>query len=121
MTTENQNFTMVRGDTKILIITVTDSNGDPVELVKAGLVFTWGFSQLWADDKGFNPPPIVEKDSDGSDIVLSGNTATITILPADTTTPDPLEGNFHHEAEVNDNGVISTVTVGIMTIDPDLV
>lgn len=114
MTKENQNFTMWSGDDKTLEVTVVDENGSVQDIT--GMTIDWHLARK------VTTSALVQKATGGSGIVISDGSAgvfQITLSAADT---DDLSGKYYHEAQVTDSsGNISTVTVGTITINRDLI
>jgi hypothetical protein len=106
-------FIMFAGDTKILEVTVKDTAGAAVDIT--GTVIRW---QLAKSVRAL--VPLIEKSvGDGLEIV-DGPTGRfdVTVDPDNTL---ELKGNYYHEAEVDDGGIISTVMTGKATITPALI
>jgi hypothetical protein len=104
--TKNQNFEMFAGDTKYIVVTVSNVN-------------LTGASVKWAMKKTiFNATPDVHKDTVSGGINITDAAAgkfTITLAPTDTT---DISGSYYHEAEVTDAiGNVSTVLAGTVTIN----
>lgn len=108
-----QNFQMVAGDSKTLVITVRNSVGDPVNIT--------GSTIKWQAARSLGKASIISKTT-SSGISLSDPTNgifTVTLNPDDT---EDLRGVYHHEAQVTDaSNNISTVLSGTMTIRPPLI
>lgn len=69
-------FSMIRGDTKVLAVTLSNVNGTPLDLTDKTL--TWTAARWGADD-------LVKTEGDGIEIVSAiAGTCTVTIDPADT-------------------------------------
>lgn len=110
MTRTNQDFTMWSGDSKVLEVTVTDADGDAVNLTGASIDY------VMQDDAD-----ISKSVGDGISITspATGGLFEITLDPSDTTA---LAGDYHHECEVTDSSDnVSTVFVGTVTINVDLI
>lgn len=102
VTAENQDFRMMRGDTKILIFNVELEEGQTLE----GGTLRWGL--------GKDKPNFVKIAE-----VLDVSTCKVVINPKDT---ESLEGNYRHELELRDQaGNVSTLARGKVTIVKDLV
>lgn len=108
------NFSMFRGDSKILQITIKDLAGQPVSL--AGLQ-----SARWAMAPKITSAPVLTK-SLGSGILIaseSGGVLEVTLLPTDT---QNLSGSYYHELEIIDvSGKVSTILTGNIEIVNDLI
>lgn len=106
MTVKNQNFEMVAGDTKNIVIPVSNVND------LAGASVKWALKKTVYDASN-----AVYKDTASGGISISGTTFTVALAPADTVALRP--GDYYHEAEVTDAaGNVSTVTTGKVTISP---
>lgn len=107
-------FTLYAGDDKLLTVTVTDGEGEPVDLTGAQKI-------RWQLGKGPGKTPIVEK-ALGQGIEVTdgpGGIFTVTLDSADT---EALKGSYYHEAEVIDeDGNVSTVLTGTVTIEATLI
>lgn len=112
MTKTGQNFTMWSGNHVDLTITVYDSTGASKDL--SGACGTWALSSTPLSAS------LVRKTSDAaSDIVLSGSSMTVYIVPAETST---LQGAFHHEAQIRDSACkLVTVATGVVYINPKMI
>lgn len=115
----DQNFSMYRGDSRRLIITVTDANGDPKPLT--GSFIRWAMARDRA-------APIAVQKITGDGITITdpaGGEFAVYIYPADTEDFDlPRSGSrsYYHEAEVTDSaGAVATVTTGTVTVLRDLI
>ena len=103
-------FEMHQGDTKRLVITITDPDGDPISLVGATSIKWWVAKRVTSTSK------LLQKDlSDGIVVTdAAGGVVTISIDPEDTVA---VTGSYYHELEVIDSaGDIGTVLRGTMTI-----
>jgi hypothetical protein len=104
MTAKNQNFEMVAGDTKNVVVTVagTDLTGATIK---------------WALKKSVSSTVanVSKTTSDGISISdAAGGVFTIALAPADTVN---LKNDYYHEAEVTDQqGNVSTVMTGRISI-----
>lgn len=108
MTVKNQNFEMVAGDTKNIVITVAIAD-------------ITGASVKWALKKSvFSASNAVYKDTATGGVSITDAAAgkfTVALAPSDTVTLKP--GDYYHEAEVTDAaGNVSTVTTGKVTLLP---
>lgn len=115
----DQNFTMHRGDSRKIKITVTDAAGEPKSLT--------GSFIRWAMARDSSAPILIQKiTGDGVSVVdAPGGEFTVSIYPSDTEEFDlPRSGlrSFYHEAEVTDSaGAVATVTTGTVTLLRDLI
>lgn len=99
------NDSMHSGDTLIAAVPIVDEGGVAVNL--AGCAATYRIAD------GAHGTVRLTK-TEGAGIVLAGDTATITLAPADTGT---LSGWYYHELEIVDgSGNVSTVFVGVLEI-----
>ena len=109
-----QNFQIHAGDSRELVVTVSDSQGAAVDL--SGAAIAW---QL-ARSAGAAAPAVAK--ALGSGIVITdGPNGVFTVMldPADSET---LSGLYYHEAEVTDAaGQRSTVLSGVATVVPTLI
>lgn len=120
MTERNQNVAMVSGDDHTITIVVKDGAGAVVDIT--GFDIWWWASRL--SKKGsFSSTKSIEKDN----LLIGGLTITeplvgvfkVTLEPDDTKS---IFGDFRHEAQTKDPaGNISTVTIGLLEIERDLV
>jgi len=105
--TKKQDFEMWEGDTQVLRVSVTDKDGNPVNLV--------GFDLKWVLKRHVGAPQdeIVKTLADGISLdedVPEKNVFEIRLEPADTL---GLSGTYYHEAEgVDVDGNVSTLMVG---------
>lgn len=106
MTAINQNFEMYAGDTKNIIIAVTDASGMALDLTAATV--RWIL-------KPPQPNAAIAISKSSPEIAIDIDRITIKLLPKDTET---LFGNFYHEAELTDQiGNVSTIMVGTAKIN----
>lgn len=119
MTSENQDFEMYAGESKVITITVNDAAGDPVDL--SGATIKWAV-KVNPDDA----EATITKNSgeDGGIEILDQETKkgqlTITLAPADTEEKGGV--SYCHEAEVTDSEEnVSTATRGMMRVKKALV
>lgn len=109
--TEIARFTMYRGDSKILNITVTDGDGVAVDIDDAERVI---FAVFGRDE---DTPVLTKALGDG--VTVAGNIITVTLDAADT---DTLLGNYTFEVEIVDgDGLTSTVIQGTAVFSADLI
>lgn len=110
MTKKNQNFEMYAGDTKDIVITVTNANGAVVNLS--------GASVRWALKKNVSASQNAYKTT-SSGVTLTSPSAGVFTVRLSAGDTQGLQGRYYHEAEVTDVlGNVSTVTTGYVTIEP---
>lgn len=110
----DQNFEMFEGDTKDIVVTVTDSAGAAVDLT--GAVIAWQMART-----ARSATPAVAK-SVGSGIVITDAPGGICTISLDSSDTGGLSGDFYHELEVTDaQANITTVLSGTVTIKPALI
>lgn len=105
-------FTMFAGDTKVLQITLTDSANVIVDVSTASII--------WALSRKATSTALLTKEV-GTGVTITdgpGGKFEVAIDPVDTA---DLKGDYYHEIEVEMGGVVSTVTSGTITIQPDLI
>jgi len=109
-----QNFEMVSGDTKSLIVRVKDADGDVVDIT--------GATVKWRAARSYGKTASITKATGGSGVTLTDPTNGVFVVAlADTDTED-LAGIFYHEAEVTfSDDTVSTVLRGTMKINRDLI
>jgi hypothetical protein len=107
MTINNQNFEMYSGDSKIINVIVTNTDGSSLDLT--GATIKWGVIK--------NSSRIIYKDTTSGiaiNIPMTLGRFTITLNPSDTAN---ISGIFAHEAEITDSvGDVSTVFTGVIKI-----
>lgn len=113
-------FSMIRGDTKTLTVTLTNSNGSPLDLTDKTLTFTatrWGYST-----------GIVKTEGDGIEVTSAlDGICEITIDPADTADLEPdywggyslLSYTWDFQVE-NEAGEVRTPLRGRLKVYPDM-
>lgn len=99
-------FTMVAGDNRPLVLSVTNDDGTPVNLT--------GSTVAWFAGKVPYTAPILTKPGNLSGTPTDG-TFTVDLVPLDTT---GLGGTFYHWATVTNGGALSTIFFGAFTIMP---
>lgn len=113
MTKINQDFLMWSGDTKHIVVTVVDGDGDVLNI--AGAAISWVLQQ------NVDSLPLIAKSVDDG-IILSDpahGEFTIALAPANTAN---LSGRYYHEAEMTDAaGAVSTAMIGHATIRTDAI
>lgn len=106
----SQDFDMFAGDTKNLVVTVTDNSGSIVDLT--------GGQVTWVLKRNLGASPLVTKTSTVAGQIDMGGTSgqfTVHVLPADTT---GFSGMYYHEAVFTDvAGNVSTVMTGRVVIN----
>jgi carbamoylphosphate synthase small subunit len=109
----DQNFEMVSGDTKDIVVTVLDESDQVVPITAASVVFTLSKNQFSA--------ALVTKTT-AAGIVISngpGGELTITLDTADT---ESLIGEHYYEVELTDvSNRVSTVAVGCIDIRKNVI
>lgn len=115
MTKTNQNLEMWSGDDKTFSVTVVDSITGSVRDI-TGMTIDWHLARR------VTTSALVEKATGGSGITITaGSTGSFLITLSAGDTAD-LAGKYYHEAQVTDgSGNISTVMVGTITINRDLI
>lgn len=99
---QNQNFTITRGDSKLLTVAVTDDDGAAVSIV--GAAITWKLA-----DSIYSATALVTK-TVGSGITITNGAGGLFSIQLDYEDTDDLYGLFYHEAKVYDNESPSNVT-----------
>jgi hypothetical protein len=113
MAAEKQDFKMWKGETKRIIITVTEPDGTPVDLAGASIV--WLMQRQVYNE---TVPRVRKETGDGIEI-FGGGVFHVNLEPADTL--EIPKGYYLHEAEVTDqNGNVSVVTVGTVDLAPSI-
>ena len=109
----DQNFEMVSGDTKDIVVTVFDELDQVVPIDGALITFILSVNEFSA--------ALVTK-TIGAGIVITnaaGGEFTVTLDVADT---EPLVGEHYFEAEVTDTGGrVSTVVLGVIDIRQNVI
>jgi hypothetical protein len=109
-----QNFEIHAGDSRDIVVTVTDSQGGAFDLT--GAAIAWQLAR-----SAGSTSPAVSKSLGGGIAITDGPNGvfTVTLDPADTAA---LSGLYYHEAEVTDGaGNRSTVLSGVATVIPTLI
>lgn len=102
MTALKQSFNMYAGDSKEIIISVTDETGSTLSLL--GATVKWLLK---------NNSMSISKDTTNG-ITINGSDININLEPSDTIS---LSGMYEHEVELTDSlGNVSTVTKGTVNI-----
>ena len=103
---------MHAGDTKDISVAVVDADGNDVALAGASIV--------WSLARDVDETALVTKTTAASDISISGNDFSFELAASDTS--GLAAGNYYHEAQVTDaSGDVATVTVGVITIEAELI
>ena len=102
------NFAMVAGDTKGLVISVTDAAGSPVNITGATIA--------WHAAKSFRKTAIITK-AVGSGVAITDGPNGVFTVQLDAADTEDLVGDFLHEAQIIVGGEISTVIQGTMKIN----
>jgi len=115
MTTENQDFTMWSGDSKVLEVTLTDVDDDAVNLTGASISYILQKSSQGGE-------AIISKSVDDGISITSPATGGLFEITIDATDTDDLAGEYYHECQVTDSSSnVSTVFVGTVTIKVDMI
>ena len=109
----DQNFEMVSGDTKDIVVTVFDELDQVVPITGASAVFILSVNEFSA--------ALVTKTT-GAGIVITDpvqGVLTVTLSPADT---EPLIGTHYYEIELTDiDGKVSTIAFGQIDIRKNVI
>ena len=108
-----QNFTMFAGDDLQITVPVVDERtGESIDISQATSI-------KWSLARSVNGPAIIEKTLDNG---ISVNTPTSFLFNIMNTESDPLQGAYHHEAEVvTSQGFVYTVMSGRVTVNRTLI
>lgn len=102
---------MFQGDSKELVITVTDDDGNFTDL--SGATATWKLFRT------YTTPPLVQKSTADGGITISDPLSgqfTVNLVESDT---NNIHGQYFHEARLEDlRGYVTIVTVGKVMIHP---
>lgn len=113
MPAENQTVTIPAGDSLRIDIPVVGQDGAALLLDGATVAWWVGKSQWSSGDD------VLVKKSTDDGIALSGSTASVTILPADTANLPPCD--YFHAARVTfPDGKVFTVATGKFVISPSM-
>jgi hypothetical protein len=117
------NIEMFAGDTKRIIVTVKDGDGDILNLTNP-LAIKFQMVQAPQGRANYSATPVVWKDIDSNgegidtDDLISG-IIRVTLFPSDT---KYLKGQYYYELEYTDQeGAVSTVVNGIINIRESIV
>jgi len=105
---ENQNITMVRGDTLSFNVQIIDENGDPMAVDTA--YFTCRKKATGGED--------VFRKSLGSGIVQENMLMTVRVAPEDTQNID--EGQYFYDFNVGIGDDVFTIMIGTLSIEHDV-
>lgn len=111
MTTASQNFVMYAGDTKNLVITVTDISGAIINLT--GAIVKWKLTYSNGT---------IYKDTTGGGVTITSPTTGVFTVKLNSIDTSSLSGNFLHGAELIDSsGNVSTILAGIASINTAII
>jgi hypothetical protein len=111
MTKKNQNFSMVAGDTMLINIGVTDSNGTPINLT--------GCSITWIVKKTVKAPIVLVTKTTQDDIAIRDVRKGLFVVKLNSQDTAGFDGRMYHEAKVKDAfGDVATVATGLITFVP---
>jgi hypothetical protein len=114
MTAFNQDFEMVAGDAKNLTFTLTDDDGDPLDVSSGTL--RWGFAKDIRKDE----PLVLKSSGDGIAVSGAGNNVVSVTLEKDDTRG--YKGLYGHELEWDEAGSgPTTLAQGQVTFKPELI
>lgn len=106
-----------RGDTETITATAVNANGDDYSLVGLTVWFYAKSAFDIADGSGE-----IELVTGGSGVTVSGNVATATIAPTDTSGLPNRRTPLYYEWQVKDGvGAIYTLASGWLIVEPDIV
>lgn len=109
----SNNFSMYAGDDKTLEVTLTDADGDPVDITAATI--------KWQCARSKGKASAISKSTSGGITITSAANGQFSVALSDTDTED-LSGSFEHEAQVTfSDGTIATVLTGTMKIMPVII
>lgn len=111
MPSEHQNFELRQGVDKTIQITVTDNNGDAVDL--SGAALTWIVATAPNGTTKFT------KEEDSAGTITLDSTGSVVSIDIDDTDTAALEGEYYHELlSVDGNGDKTILTTGWVLIHP---
>jgi hypothetical protein len=118
MTDTNQNIDVFRGDSKVVVVALTNADdGGPFDPTAPGIDIQWRMARnmYGLDHPGvLDPGPLVAK-SLGNGITASPGQVQITLTPADTN----LEvRQYRHALRVFDHGDVATTMTGWVIVRP---
>jgi hypothetical protein len=105
---QNQNITMVKGDTLSFNIQIMDENGEPMEVDS---VYMTCKKIPTSDDKVFQKS--LEEGISQADGML-----TVRVSPADTQEADA--GEYFYDVQIGAGDDIFTIMIGILTLEQDV-
>lgn len=108
-------FTMFKGDTKVLEVTVKDQDDAVVDI--SGTLIKWQLAKKSKDTTAL----ISKSTVDGSITIVDGPNGRFNVLLEPEDTEELPAKAYYHEAEVNDGGLISTVMTGTATLVETLI
>lgn len=109
-------FTMFKGDSKVLEVTVKDQDDEVVDI--SGTVIRWQLSKKAKDTTALISKTTV---GGGGVTITDGPNGRFDVLIDPDDTEELKAGAYYHEAEVNDGGLISTVMTGTATLVETLI
>jgi len=110
--TEETDITRNEGDSNVVVITVSS------DILDLSTYSTCKFQVRNEEDVDRTQTPVISKDtSDG--IVISGQTATVTIDPADT--KNKYGSDYRWEVQFSDGTDIATLMRGAFIIDKEII
>lgn len=113
MTAENQRARMYSGDSQTVKITVTDDDGNPVDL-SGSQELTFAVARYGTTE--------VTKTLSGGGITVTGSDNNVATIQLDASETADLEGEFDIELQQTDGGGnVATLTRGVLTIEADLI
>ena len=105
---------MIRGDTRTITATFTDSDGDVIDLTGGTVFFTVNASEEPTDDTS----AVVQKDVTSFSAPTTG-VATITLDASDTDSVDP--GTYWYDVQfVSTGGVVTSLDKGKFVLKSDI-
>lgn len=108
-------FTMFKGDTKVLEVTVKDQDDVVVDI--SGTSIKWQLAK-----KSKDVAALISKSTSGGGVtIVDGPAGRFNVLIAPADTESLKAAACYHEAEVDDGGVISTVMTGTATLVETLI
>jgi hypothetical protein len=110
-------FEMYAGDTRDLVVTLTDQDGVAVDVTTGSVLWRLATKNWQSVD---DPSAVlISKTSVTGQITLDVGKFTVHLLSPDT---EGLEGSFYHEAQVTlDDGTVGTPLVGSARIKANLI
>jgi hypothetical protein len=105
---QNQNITMVRGDTLAFNCEVFDEDGNPITVDSA----------YFTCKKDISLSEMTFQKSLGHGISQEDNIITVRVAPADTKEVD--EGNYFYDFQIGVGNDIFTIMIGMLTLMQDV-